>query len=195
QRPGPIPYGSSLGARLPVIDGGDTRVLSVTYSGGRLYSTFATKVTDENGTTLVGGAYVILSPTFRAGILAAPVFREGYLLVKNNHLLRPAIGINAKGAGSIAFTLVGPDYYPSAAFVPFSASSTGPAVEIVRPGAAPEDGFTAYPPAGLGVARWGDYSTAVAGADGTIWMSTEYIPNSPRTLAANWGTFLFNYVP
>lgn len=192
QRPGPIPYGSSLGARLPVIDGGDTRVLSVTYSGGRLYSTFATKVADENGATLVGGAYVILSPTFRAGVLAAPVFRQGYLLVKNNHILRPAIGINPKGDGSIAFTLVGPDYFPSAAFVAISAAATGSTVQLVRPGAAPEDGFTAYQG---GVARWGDYSTAVAGVDGTIWMSTEYIPNAPRTVAANWGTFLFGYIP
>lgn len=193
QRPGPTPYGSSLGGRLPVIDGGDTRVLSATYSGGRLYATFATKVTDENGKTLVGGAYAILSPTLRAGVLAAPTLRQGYLLVKNNHLLRPAIGINAKGNGAIAFTLVGPDYYPSAAFVPIGTLSTGLAIQIVGPGAAPEDGFTAYQ--GDGVARWGDYATAVAGADGTIWMSTEYIPNAPRTQAANWGTFVFNYIP
>ena len=40
------------------------------------------------------------------------------------------------------------------------------------------------------VARWGDYTAAVADADGSIWIATEYIPNAPRTLLANWGTFI-----
>jgi hypothetical protein len=35
----------------------------------------------------------------------------------------------------------------------------------------------------------GDYSAAVF-ADGAIWMGNELIPNAPRTLLANWGTFL-----
>jgi hypothetical protein len=39
------------------------------------------------------------------------------------------------------------------------------------------------------VARWGDYSAAVFG-DGAIWMGNEFIPGTPRTLLANWGTFL-----
>ena len=130
QKAGPYPDGMSLFQPLPVLDGGDMRVQSLTYSGGRLYVTLPTSVTDENGKLLVGGAYVILSPTFRSGIVAASVLRQGYLLVKNNSLLRPAIAVNAQGAGAVTFTLVGADYYPSAAFVPISASSTGSTVQI-----------------------------------------------------------------
>ena len=195
QRPGPLPYGSSLTppATLAFLDGGDTRVLALSYAGGRLYTTFGTLVTDENMSVLSGGAYVIMSPTLRGGILNGSTLREGYLQVKNNSLLRPSIAVNAQGKGAISFTLVGPDYYPSAAFIPVDTFSTGSAVGIVAPGAGPEDGFTGYD--GGNVARWGDYSSAVAASDGSIWMGTEYIPNLPRTQLANWGSFVFRYIP
>lgn len=200
QRPGPLPYGSSLmpPGQLAYLDGGlDSRVLSVTYAGGRLFATLATQLMDETGRSLVGGAYVVLSPTLRSGILAGSVVKQGYLLASNNHVLRPAVAVNAQGRGAIAFTLVGPDYYPSAAFVRIDTSATTPSViQIATPGAFPEDGFTGYQSGfGPGVARWGDYSTAVAGTDGTIWMVSEYIPNLPRTQLANWGTFVSHYIP
>jgi len=198
QRPGPLPYGSTLippGA-LAYLDGGDMRILSLSYAGGRLYTTLATQVTDESGRRLVGGAYVILSPAFRAGVLAAQVLRQGYVMARNNHVLRPAVAVNPQGRGAVAFTLVGPDYYPSAAFVPINLSSTGPAIQIAGSGALPQDGFTGYPGGfAAGVARWGDYSTAVAASDGSIWMVGQYIPNAPRTEFANWGTFLWRYAP
>jgi hypothetical protein len=198
QRPGPLPYGGSLvpPGTLAYLDGGDMRTLSVSYAGGRLYATMDTQVTDEEGRRLVGGAYVILSPTFRAGALAARVLRQGYVMAKGNHVLRPAVAVNPQGRGAIAFTLVGPDYYPSAAFVPIDLSSTGPAIQIAGLGALPQDGFTGYPGGfAAGVARWGDYSTAVAASDGKIWMVGQYIPNAPRTEFANWGTFLWRYTP
>jgi hypothetical protein len=200
QRPGPLPYGSSLSppGLLPLLDGGDTRILSACYAGGRLYATLATRVFDENNHVLVGGAYVILSPTSRGGVLSASVLGQGYLMASNNHVLRPAVGVNAQGRGAIVFTLVGPDYYPSAAFVPLTGFSVSPPIQIAGAGALPEDGFTGYPNAGfqaVGIARWGDYSAAVAAADGSIWMGTEYIPDAPRTPFANWGTFLFKYTP
>jgi hypothetical protein len=40
-----------------------------------------------------------------------------------------------------------------------------------------------------GVARWGDYSAAVV-ADGAVWMGNEFIPSTPRSLLADWGTFI-----
>ena len=62
-------------------------------------------------------------------------------------------------------------------------------LRLAGPGAAPEDGFTGYPPFGSS-ARWGDYSAAVADEHGNIWFGAEYIPNSPRTPLVNWGTFI-----
>ena len=64
-------------------------------------------------------------------------------------------------------------------------------MHVVAAGAAPEDGFTGYPSLGGDVAaRWGDYSAAVADEHGNLWFATEYIPGGPRTLLANWGTFI-----
>jgi hypothetical protein len=201
QRPGPLPYGQTLTppGLLAYLDGDDSRILSATYSGGRVYVTFATAVVDETGLPLVGGEFVIFSPTFRAGILAAPVLRQGYLMVKGNHLLRPSIAVNSQGSGAIVFTLVGTNYFPSAAFLPINTFSTGSAIQVAAFGVAPEDGFSGYEtPGSVGLARWGDYATAVAAADGSIWMGTEYIPYittaTPPPLA-NWGTLLLKYLP
>lgn len=188
QPPGPLPYGSTVGATIsPNIDGGDTRIQSVVYAGGRLYVTLGTQVTDAHGNILAGGAYVVISLANRGGLITASALRQGYLLVNGNHLLRPAIAVDAQGRGAIVFTLVGPGYYPSAAFVPFSAFAAGGTLQVAASGAFPEDGFTAYdfPPF---IARWGDYAAAVLGGDGRIWLATEYIPNAPRTDFANWGT-------
>jgi hypothetical protein len=121
---------------------------------------------------------------------------QGYLTVTNNHILRPSIAVNARGEGAIVFTLVGPDYYPSAAWAPIGVSNPPAAIQIAGAGTAPEDGFTGYLPSpSAPVARWGDYSTARAAADGSIWMVTEYIPGGPRTTGANWGTYIAKYVP
>ncbi len=190
QKPGPTPYGTSLGQPLEFLDGGDQRVQALSYAGGRLFLTIPTGVNDTTGHLVIGGAYVVLSPTFRGNALAAQVVNQGYLVVNQNHLLRPAIAVNAQGNGAIAVTLVGSNLYPSAAFIPFQALGTPAIIEVAANGALPEDGFTGYPPTGAGVARWGDYNTAVVNSDGTVWMAVEYIGNYPRTQFANWNTYI-----
>ncbi len=196
QPAGPTPLGSSLTPPAPLeyLDGGDTRVQSLVYASGQLFLTLPTGVVDQNGKTLVGGAYMVLSPTYRGLALAARVVTQGYLLVTGNHLLRPALAVNAQGVGAVAVTLVGPAWYPSAAFVPFAVSSAPSTLEIAATGALPEDGFTGYGAyGGDGVARWGDYNTAVAASDGSIQMVVQYIGNYPRTQFANWNTYVFRY--
>jgi hypothetical protein len=197
QRPGPTPLGTSLGNPLEFLDGGDPRVQSLSYAGGSLYLTLATGINDQNGHWVVGGAYIVLSPTFRAGVLAAKVLNQGYLFVNNNHLLRPEIAVNAQGVGAIAVTLVGVNWYPSAAFIPFAgALSTPTTIQVAAAGTLPEDGFTGYvADGGTGVARWGDYNSAIAATDGSIWMAIQYIGTYPRTIAANWNTFVVNVQP
>jgi hypothetical protein len=197
QRPGPTPLGTSLGAPLEFLDGGDSRVQSLSYAGGSLYMTLQTGINDQNGNWVVGGAYIVLSPTFRSSVLAAKVVNQGYLLVNNNHLLRPEIAVNAQGAGAIAVTLVGVNWYPSAALIPFASSASTPTtIQVAATGALPEDGFTGYvAEGGDGVARWGDYNAAIAASDGSIWMAVQYIGNYPRTSAANWNTFLMHVQP
>ena len=200
QRPGSLPYGSSLNPPgvLEFLDGGDTRILSLSYAAGSLYASMATEVRDETGRRLVGGAYFVLAPLVRRGSLSASVTRQGYLMVSGNHLLRSALAVDSQGRGVISFTLTGPDYYPSAAYVPIDKFQTGTTVQIAASGTSPEDGFTGYPNAGTqqaGVSRWGDNSGAVAGTDGSLWTVSEYIPTAPRTQFANWGTFIEQYKP
>ena len=196
---GPIPQGASLGFTFPrPLDGGDTRLQSVIYSGGRLYVTLGTQVIDTNNNVLAGGAYVVISIANRGGLITASALRQGYLLVNGNHLLRPAIAVDAQGRGAIVVTLVGPNYYPSSAMVPFSAFAAGGTLQVVARGALPDDGFTAYDVPFYG--RWGDYAAAVLGSDGRIWLATEYIPNIannqyPFSGYANWGTSVMAVVP
>lgn len=199
QPPGPLAYGSTLGFSSPRdIDGGDTRLQSVVYAGGRLYVTLGTQVIDSTNSIVAGGAYVVISIANRGGLITASALRQGYLVVNGNHLLRPAIAVDAQGRGAIVCTLTGPGYYPSAAFVPFSNFSPGGTLQIAARGGLPEDGFTGYNYPY--VARWGDYSSAVVGDDGRIWLATEYIPNNPSNQYpfsgfANWGTSIIAVTP
>lgn len=203
QRSGPL----TLGTTLEALDAGyysDSRVISTMYSGGRLFATLASEVLDANSNPVVGCLYVVFAPTFRGGVLGATLpSKQGYLTATNNHILRPAVAVDPQGRGAIAFTLVGPDYYPSAAFVSIDTTAAAPsAIQVVGAGVLPEDGFSGYGPLpacptcdGNGIARWGDYSTAVTSTDGSIWFVSEYIPSLPRTPLANWGTFISQYLP
>lgn len=165
---------------------------AVSYASGRLYVTFGAAAFDENAQRVVGGVYLVLSPTYRAGVLAGRVLSQGFLAVNGNDLLRPAIAVNALGTGAIAVTLTGPDWYPAAALIPFQNGVTPSTIQVAAAGALPEDGFSGYSSGGgFGVARWGDYNTAVAAADGSIWMVAQYIGPYARTEFANWNTFVF----
>jgi hypothetical protein len=99
----------------------------------------------------------------------------------------------------MTFTLVGPNYFPSAAFVMLDATLgvTGPVLLAGSGvGLRPYDSFGCYPEfTGSNVGRWGDYHTAVADADGSIWFTVEYIRNRPRTLFENWDTFIGTVTP
>ena len=132
---------------------------------------------------------------------------HGDVSVANNNVVFPAIAANAAGKGIIGFTLVGPDFFPGAAYVKVDASHDPAAVQVARWGSGPADGFTgeqSQDPVDGGVERWGDYAAAVAAADGSIWFATETINQScsvaqfladtscggTRTILANWGTFI-----
>jgi hypothetical protein len=136
----------------------------------------------------------------------------GRVAVANNHLLFPSWGVLQNGWGVMVFTLVGKDYYPTAAYAikRQNADDFGP-VRIAELGKAPWDGFTGYPPfTGQNRPRWGDYHMAVS--DGSsIWGTVEYIesnctyaewyasnfacPDNSRTSLSNWGTRNFQIVP
>lgn len=207
QRPGPTPlatvfipqiYGGKTPPteKLELIAGNDDRMNQVVFADGKLWSGVNTVVKTANGPTRVGIAYFIVTPSFSGGTLSASITKQDYVAVNQNNVMFPSIGVNGAGKGVMSFTLVGPSFFPSAAYTTLDAIEGAGEVHIASPGAGPQDGFSGYHFFGNSrTARWGDYSAAVAGPDGTIWLATEYIPNKPRSVLANWGTFIANVAP
>lgn len=195
QKPGPTPLGTSVGEGLEQILSGDDRMQQVVYAYNQLWSGLNTIVQAPGGTAYVGIAYFCVQPSWQAANLQATILNQGYVSVTGDNVMFPAIGVTRDGKAVMSFTLVGPDYFPSAAYTPIQ--STGPGnVHIAGAGAAPEDGFYGYKAfGGNGISDWGGFSTAVSDANGMIWTSTEYIPNLPRYPTANWGTFISSVNP
>jgi hypothetical protein len=150
---------------------------------------------DTQGVPRFVSEYFAFNPSINGAFFTASLVTQGVVAKSGANLLYPAIAVNAQQKGGIVFTLVGPNDFPSAAFVPVNNTSVG-AIQIARAGNEPEDGFTGYPEfGGNGVARWGDYSAAAIDTDGVTWMATEYIPDIARTVNANWCTYVIRLQP
>jgi hypothetical protein len=224
QKAGPVPLAQCLNsdpcattvlgtpdARKPEVesplDSNDTRMQQVTYSRGRLYGALDTAVT-VSGAQKAGIAWYIVRPRSSAQAVRADLSRQGQLGLAHNNLTYPAIGVNARGRGVMAFTLVGDTYYPSAAYAAFDGRTGAGRLFLAKAGLGPQDGFSGYkafanPPSADPRPRWGDYgAAAVEGRD--IWIASEYIGqtctlavyqsgqlgscNGTRTALANWYT-------
>lgn len=125
-----------------------------------------------------------------------------------NNLNYPALAVNPSGRGAMAFTVVGPDYFPSAGYTSMDAKIGAGDIHLAAAGAGPQDGFSEYIPLSQNSLRrirprWGDYGAAVV--DGNdIWIASEYIGqtctfteylatpfgtcNETRGALGNWGT-------
>ena len=199
QKVGPTPLRDLLNAppinaneAFETINANDSRMNQVVDVGGVLFGGVNTTVVSATGPPRVGIAYFAVGAVGTPFGIFAHILHQGYVAVNGENVLFPSIAVNRFGIGAMAFTLSGPDFFPSAAYVRFVLGRAVGAIHITGPGVLPEDGFSGYKAEGSptpGVARWGDYSAAVF-ADGAIWMGNEFIPNAPRTLLANWGTFL-----
>ena len=195
QKKGFHPLGESLNEPVEKLDSGDFRVISATYSSGRLWATLSSQMLDTAGAPRIASEYFAFSPQINGPFFTATLVTQGVVSQPGASLLYPAIAVNAQQKGGIVFTLVGPNDYPSAAFVPVSNNTVG-AIQIARAGNEPEDGFSGYRAfGGNGVARWGDYSAAAVDTDGVIWMATEYTPDIARTVNANWCTYITRLQP
>ncbi|MGZ3611810.1 MAG: hypothetical protein ACXVBU_17300, partial [Ktedonobacteraceae bacterium] len=90
-------------------DVNDTRMQQVTFADGKLWGALDTSVT-VNNVNEAGVEWFIVNP------VTPKVLKQGYLGGKNANLTYPAIGVNEGGKGVMAFTLVGPNNFPSAAY-------------------------------------------------------------------------------
>lgn len=144
------------------------------FTGGRLYGALDTPVNMPGGRQ-AGIAYYVIRPYPQAGSVAAVLENEGKFGVAGNSVTYPSIAALADGRGIVSFTLIGPGYYPSAAYIRFNNSGTSGNVRIAAAGGGPEDGFSGYVSVGeSNVARRGDYGAAAL-SGGTFWMASEYI--------------------
>jgi hypothetical protein len=209
QKSGPTPLkdllASAVGDTTEVLErlnANDSRMNQVTFADGKLFGDVNTVVTSPGRPDRVGIAYFVVDVQGAEGGGrnaqgdeggGARIANQGYLAVKGENVLFGAIGVNSSGSGTMVFTLSGPHYFPSAAYVRFNEHGAHGSIHVLAAGTAPEDGFTGYAFFGfnlIGIARWGDYSAAVPGTDGSIWMATEFIPSGQRDIFANWGTFV-----
>ena len=200
QKVGPIPLGTSLGNPENRLSSGDTRMTTVTYSQGHLYSALETSFAGAARGTNSGFTYFSVAPSVdSSGNVSGTVNRQGYVQIAGETVSYPAFGINSTGGAVITCSLIGPDFYPSAAFVPLDSHLKGTRLFISSPGAAPSDGFTGYAAyGGSGIARWGDYSEAQADENGTIWMAQEMVSSKSSTVRsslANYGTHITKVTP
>jgi len=189
QKAGPIPLGKLFGESEELVATNEHRMQQVVFAEGKLWSAVTTAL--KNGPNILAGiAYFVVEPSWEHGQLAAQMENQGYVAVKDNNLFFPSMGVTKEGKAVMTFSLSGRDYFPSVAFTKMDSENGAGSVQIAALGAAPEDGFSGYQAfGGAGSGRWGDYSAAVADGN-TVWFAAEYIPNSPRTILANWGTFI-----
>jgi hypothetical protein len=188
QKPGPRPLGQSLNAPLPPISVNDDRMQQVEYLNGHLFSSLNTGVGPKGAANRSGVAWFEVTPRGSTGTVS----HQGYIAAGGTTtLLYPSIGLNQSGRGVLTFSVSGPTYYPSAAYMLFSGTGPTGSIYLSGPGAAPEDGFTCYAQEGFGpTCRWGDYTAASGDGTGRVVMGDEMIPNTARDPLANWGTFL-----
>ena len=169
--------------RLP---SNDSRMQQVSYANGKLWGALDTGLTVD-GAPQAGIAYFAINPSSRF------VFAQGYVGFSGNNAIYPALAVSSSGRGVLAFTLVGNDHYPSAAYVSVDAKIGAGDLHVVAEGAGPQDGFSGYVPLGgspRARPRWGDYGAAAV--DGTsIYIASEYIAQTctyAQYQAAPFGT-------
>ena len=191
QQVGPYPQGMAYGDPEEALDPGDNRMQQVYSSKNQLFSAITSTIYD--GAEYVDGVeWFIVKPSFnKSGVLSASLSGNDYLTVKGQNLIYPAVAVAADNdGGAMTFTLVGPNYFPSAAFIKFNQNGPRGTANVLAQGAAPDDGFSGYyvAPSNIQLAgRWGDYSAAAADS-GNIFVATEYISGGPRDTYVNWAT-------
>ena len=227
QRFGPAPLDEALQGKLGVqlglvakpatehfnvLNSNDDRMNQTVYADGKVWGAVNTVVKSPTGVTRTGIAFFIVTPSWNGTTLAGSIANQGYVAVQNNNVVFPAIAANAAGKGIIGFTLVGPNFFPGAAYVRVDAGHDPSRVFVARFGSGPADGFTgerSLDSVDNGVERWGDYGAAVAAADGSIWFAAETINQTctlgqyladttcghTRSLFANWGSFIAQATP
>jgi hypothetical protein len=212
QKIGTLPLGSLVDPNVTeMLATNEHRMQQVTFANGNLWSAVTTGLTSpgENGNIKAGIAWFSVGVDATDDFFQADVENQGYLAVANGAVFFPAVGVNSDNEVAIGFSIASPALFPSTGYVTLNHGGHHGKVHLAGIGVNSEDGFTGYPDAvsvpppcidlGNGKllceARWGDYGAAAVDENGSIWLAGEYIGPRPRTLLANWGTFITRLNP
>jgi hypothetical protein len=199
QRDGPTPLGDSVKQKEALVASNDDRMEVAVWHDGKLWSALNTVVKTEQTGTHSGIAWFQTTPDVNgSGQVSGSVTQQGYIAANRNNVAFPAIGAGTGGKVVVTYSLIGPDFFPTAAYSVIGPSGVT-SIRVMAAGLFPEDGFTGYSRlSGLptNVARWGDYSAAAPGPGGSIWVATEYINSlvQPGRLA-HWATHVGKITP
>ncbi len=168
------------------LDSGDDRMQQVQYINGNLWGELTTAVTIPNDNAeRAGAAWFEVNPHLNGQVIGgAAILKQGYVTLKGNYLIYPAIQASSAGTAAMIMTLSGKNFFPSVVYTVLQAGQTtfGP-IHVAAFGTGPYFHKST---------RWGDYSWAILGPNGnSFWMATEYIPpRSSQTTDGkqNWGT-------
>ena len=124
------------------------------YNDGMIWGALNTVIEDRHGGhSRVGIAWFSVRPS-TGHHLDGLLTNQGYVAVDRDNVFFPSIAANTHGDVLVAFTLAGPHYYPSAAYVRIDHLGGTGSVRVVAWGVGPADGFTGYlsldPPAAGG---------------------------------------------
>ena len=179
------PKAEQKGAKS-LLDAGDDRMQQTEFINGSLWGALDTAVTIPHDTASRAGiAWFKVQPSLNGNKIGnATMQQQGYVTLRGNYLLYPAIQASPEGTAAIVMTLTGATYFPSAAYTFMAAgSSSFGAIHDAAPGYGSYD---------IKATRWGDYSWAVLDPSGeSFWMATEYIPplnSQTKDRKVNWGT-------
>jgi hypothetical protein len=194
------------------LDSNDSRMQQVSFADGKLWGALDTAV-KVHGQQQAGIAYFVIRPEVDDGRVRAEVRKQGVVALAGNNLSYPAIAMLPSGRGVMAFTVVGNDHHPSAAYVGIDDRIGTGEIHIAAAGIGPQDGFSGYkafsspdPPR----PRWGDYGAAATDGD-SIWIASEYVAQTctfaeyvatpfgscggTRASLGNWGTRISKVTP
>jgi hypothetical protein len=177
--------------QIETLAANDDRMNQTVFNDGKLWGALNTALHPVGDSSLRAGVlwFRIEAAVEDKGVVAK-MDRQGYVAQAGMDVFFPSVAVNSSGSGAIGFSLAGPGRYPSTGYTVLDDDGTG-AIHVAGAGQLPQDGFTGYQLyGGTGSSRWGDYSAAVADTDGSIWMAAQFTSSRPRSLLANWGTYL-----
>jgi hypothetical protein len=190
---------------LYALDSNDSRMLQTTFARGNLWGALDTGI--GRGASLRAGIeWFIVKPSIdEEGNLAAESTNSGFLSLPQDNLTYPAIGVTSAGRAVMAFTVVGPNHFPSAGYALLNRDEGTGQVHVAKDGLGPADGFSGYAIENFpnpARPRWGDYGAAAV-VGNQVWLASEYIGQTcdlntwlatafrcgnTRTALANWDT-------